>query len=178
LGLPGLGRATPAKERDAILRRWAELMLGHKKDLARIMSREQSKPPAEAHGEIDYGASFLDWFGEEAKRLYDETIPSHLPGSALMVVREPVGVAAITPWDFPSVIRSTASVYAYGSGLRGLMRVAGALDYGMVAINTPKFTGAPVPFGGTKQSGLGREGSRHGTDDYTELKYLCLGGLD
>jgi acyl-CoA reductase-like NAD-dependent aldehyde dehydrogenase len=58
------------------------------------------------------------------------------------------------------------------------MRVAGAVDYGTVAVNTPKLTGAPVPFGGTKQSGLGREGSRHGTDDYTELKYLCLGGLD
>ena len=57
------------------------------------------------------------------------------------------------------------------------MRVGGALEYGMVGANTPKFTGAPVPFGGTKQSGLGREGSRHGIDDYSELKYLCLGGL-
>ena len=81
------------------------------------------------------------------------------------------------------VARANATVYGlaayvHGSGLRRVMRVAGALDYGMVAINTPKFTGAPVPFGGTKQSGLGREGSRHGTDDYTELKYLCLGGLD
>jgi len=84
-------------------------MLGHKKDLARVMALEQSKPLAEARGEIDYAARFLDWFGEEAKRASGDTIPSHLPGSALMVVREPVGVAAITPWDFPSAIRSTAS---------------------------------------------------------------------
>ena len=152
-------------------------MLAHREDLARTMSLEQSKPLAEARGEIDDAASLLDWFGEEAKRAYGDAIPSCLPGSALTAVREPVGVAAITPWDFPSAIRSTASVSAYGSGLRELMRVAGALDYGMVAVNTPKFTGVPVPFGGTKQSGLGREGSRHGTDDYTELKYLCLGGL-
>jgi succinate-semialdehyde dehydrogenase / glutarate-semialdehyde dehydrogenase len=420
-------RATPARERGAILRRWAGLMLRHKEDLARIMTLEQGKPLAESRGEIDYAASFLDWFGEEAKRLYGETIPSHLPGSALMVVREPVGVAAaITPWNFPSamitrkagaalatgctmvvrpasetpfsalalaalaeeagvpagvlsvvtgdpvaigdvltgspvvkalsftgstevgrkllrqcantvkkvllelgghapfilledadldgavkgaigakfatsgqdclaanriyvpsrlhdafarrfaaataalkvgpglepgveigplmhekavrkceahvadavakgarvlvggarhelggtffaptvladitddmliareetfgpvaalmryedeaevVARANATIYGlaayvYGSGLRRVMRVAGALDYGMVAVNTPKFTGAPVPFGGTKQSGLGREGSRHGTDDYIELKYFCLGGLD
>jgi succinate-semialdehyde dehydrogenase len=419
-------RATPAKERGAILRRWAELMLRHKEDLARIMTLEQGKPLAEAQGEIDYAASFLDWFGEEAKRAYGETIPSHLPGSTLLVVREPVGVAAaITPWNFPSamitrkagaalaagctmvvrpasetpfsalalavlaeeaglprgvlsiitgdpiaigdvltkspivralsftgsteigrkllqqsagtvkkmsmelgghapfivledadldeavkgaiaakfatsgqdclaanriyvparlhdafvarfvaataalqvgpglepgveigplmhekavrkceahvadavvkgarlvvggtrhalggsfytptvladvtdgmliareetfgpvaailryedeaevVARANATIYGlaayvYGSGLRDVMRVAGALDYGMVAVNTAKFTGPPIPFGGTKQSGLGREGSRHGLDDYSELKYLCLGGL-
>ena len=419
-------RAQPAKERGAILRRWAELMLRHRSDLARIMTLEQGKPLAESLSEIDYAASFLDWFGEEAKRLYGETIPSHLPGSALLVVREPVGVAAaITPWNFPSamitrkagaalaagctmvvrpasetpfsalalallaeeaglpagvlsvvtgdavaigevltrspivralsftgstevgrkllaqcadtvkkvsmelgghapfivlpdadldaavagaiaakfatsgqdclaanriyvpaslyeafaarfaaaakalkvgpglepgveigplmhekavrkceahvadavakgaralaggarhrlggtffeptvlagvtddmliareetfgpvaallryedeaevIARANASdhglaAYVYGSSLRGLMRVAGALEYGMVGVNTPKFTGAPVPFGGTKQSGLGREGSRHGIDDYSELKYLCLGGL-
>ena len=419
-------RALPAKKRGAILRRWAELMLRHKEDLARLMTREQGKPSAESRGEIDYAASFLDWFGEEAKRAYGETVPSHLPGATLMVVREPVGVAAaITPWNFPSamitrkvgaalaagctmvvrpasetpfsalalavlaeeagvpagvlsivtgdaaaigaaltespvvkalsftgsteigrklirasadtvkklslelgghapfivladadldtavqgaiaakfatsgqdclaanriyvpsrlydafvqrfaaataalkvgpglepgveigplmheravtkceahvadairmgarvltggarhelggtffaptvladvkdamliareetfgpvaailryedetevVARANATIYGlaayvYGSGLRGVMRVAGALDYGMVAVNTPRFTGAPIPFGGMKQSGLGREGSRHGLDDYSELKYVCLGGL-
>ena len=419
-------RALAAMQRGAILRRWAELMLRHKADLARIMTLEQGKPLAESAGEIDYAASFLDWFGEEAKRAYGETIPSHLPGATLMVVREPVGVAAaITPWNFPSamitrkagaalaagctmvvrpasetpfsalalavlaeeagipagvlsivtgdpvaigkvltgsatvkalsftgstevgrkllrasadtvkkmslelgghapfivledadldaavrgamaakfatsgqdclaanriyvparlhdafadrfaaataalkvgpglepgveigplmseeavkkceahvadavtkgarvlaggvrharggtfftptvlaevtdamliareetfgpvaallryeneaevIARANATIYGlaayvYGSGLRNLMRVAGALDYGMVAVNTATFTGAPIPFGGTKQSGLGREGSRHGLDDYSELKYVCLGGL-
>ena len=419
-------RAKTTKERSAVLRRWFELMIENADDLAYLMTREQGKPLAEAKGEITYAASFLDWFGEEAKRLYGETIPSHLPGSALLVVREPVGVAAaITPWNFPSamitrkagaalaagctmvvrpasetpfsalalallaeeaglpagvlsvvtgdavaigevltrspivralsftgstevgrkllaqcadtvkkvsmelgghapfivlpdadldaavagaiaakfatsgqdclaanriyvpaslyeafaarfaaaakalkvgpglepgveigplmhekavrkceahvadavakgaralaggarhrlggtffeptvlagvtddmliareetfgpvaallryedeaevIARANASdhglaAYVYGSSLRGLMRVAGALEYGMVGVNTPKFTGAPVPFGGTKQSGLGREGSRHGIDDYSELKYLCLGGL-
>jgi succinate-semialdehyde dehydrogenase len=421
-----LWRDTPAKERGAILRRWAELMARHKADLAWIMTLEQGKPLTESLAEIDYAASFLDWFGEEAKRTYGETIPSHLPGSMLMVVREPVGVtAAITPWNFPSAMitrkagaalaagctmvvrpasetpfsalalallgeeagippgvlsmvtgdavtigglltthptvravsftgsteigrkllrqgadtvkkmsmelgghapfivladadleaavkgavaakfatsgqdclaanrlyvpaplydefaenfaaataalkvgpgfepgvaigplmhgkavqkcethiadavakgarilvggkqhalggnffqptiltdvsddmlitqeetfgpvaaliryeddaevatRANATIYGlaayvYGSGFRRVMGMASRLDDGMVAVNTPKFTGAPVPFGGAKQSGLGREGSRHGINEYSELKYLCLGGL-
>jgi acyl-CoA reductase-like NAD-dependent aldehyde dehydrogenase len=67
--------------------------------------------------------------------------------------------------------------YVYGSGLRNVMRVAGTLDHGTVAANTPKSTGPPVPFGGTKQSGLGREGSRHGLEDCSKLEHLCLGGL-
>jgi acyl-CoA reductase-like NAD-dependent aldehyde dehydrogenase len=93
-------------------------------------------------------------------------------------------VAALLRYESEAEVMARANAsayglaaYVYGSGLRGVMRVAGALEYGMVGINTPKFTGAPVPFGGMKQSGLGREGSRHGIDDYCELKYLCLGGL-
>ncbi len=70
------------------------------------------------------------------------------------------------------------AAYLYTRDLGRSMRVSDALEYGMVGVNTPKFTGAPIPFGGHKQSGLGREGSRYGLDDYTELKYVCLGDLD
>ena len=420
-------RAMLAKDRARILRRWGDLMLEHQEDLALIMTVEQGKPIDESRGEIAYAASFLEWFGEEAKRAYGDTIPTHLQGSKLLVTREPVGVtAAITPWNFPAamitrkagaalaagctmivrpatetpfsalalgvlaeeagmpagvlsiitgssriigkvltdseVVRKIsftgstevgrillaqsaetvkkvsmelgghapfilfddvelahavkgaigakfattgqdclavnriyvqASAYddfveAYGKAVADLkvgpgledgvvigplmneaavkkceehvadaldkgarlivggerhelggtfyqptvladvtpdmkiwteetfgpvaaitsfgneeevvrdanrsiyglaaylytrdlsrsMRVSDALEYGMVGVNTPKFTGAPIPFGGHKQSGLGREGSRYGLDDYTELKYVCLGDLD
>ena len=420
-------RGLLAQDRARILRRWADLMLEHREDLALIMTLEQGKPLDESRGEIAYAASFLEWFGEEAKRAYGDTIPSHLQGSKLLVSREPVGVtAAITPWNFPSamitrkagaalaagctmVVRPAtetpfsalalgvlaeeagvpagvlsiltgssriigkvltdsetvrkisftgstevgrillaqsaetvkkvsmelgghapfilfddvelehavkgaigakfattgqdclavnriyvqapaydAFVEAYGRAVAELkvgpgleqgvvigplmneaavkkceeqvadalekgarlivgggrhqlgstfyqptvladvtpdmkiwteetfgpvaaitsfgdeaevvrdanrsiyglaaylytrdlgrsMRVSDALEYGMVGVNTPKFTGAPIPFGGHKQSGLGREGSRYGLDDYTELKYVCLGDLD
>ncbi|MEO3435514.1 NAD-dependent succinate-semialdehyde dehydrogenase [Inquilinus sp. CAU 1745] len=423
----GPWRRLLAKERAAILRRWGDLMLAHKEDLAVLMTLEQGKPIDESRGEIDYAASFLEWFGEEAKRLYGDTIPSHLSGSRMSVTREPVGVtAAITPWNFPSamitrkagaalaagcpmivrpasetpfsalalavlaveagvpegvfsvltgparaiagtltaspVVRKISftgstevgrillaqsaetvkkvsmelgghapflafddsdleaavagavaakfattgqdclavnrlyvqdgihdafvarfadavaalkvgpgldpsvdqgplmsesavakceahvadalakgakaivggkrhelggtffqptvltavtedmaianeetfgpvapilrftdeaegiarandtvyglAAYAYSRDVARVLRVSEALEYGMVGINTPKFTGAPIPFGGVKQSGLGREGSRHGLDDYTELKYVCIGGVN
>jgi succinate-semialdehyde dehydrogenase/glutarate-semialdehyde dehydrogenase len=419
-------RARLPQERAGILRRWSDLMLENLDDLALIMTLEQGKPLFESRGEIRYAASFLEWFGEEAKRLYGDTFPSHLPASKAIVTREPVGVtAAITPWNFPSAMitrkagaalaagcpmivrpasetpfsalalavlaeeagvpagvlsvltgsarriagvltespvvrkisftgstevgrlllaQSAANVkkvsmelgghapfivfddadleraiegavaakfatsgqdclaanrifvqdglyeafaegfaaavsrmkvgpglepgvelgplmseaavlkcedhvadaldkgarllqgggrhalggrffaptvladvdermsifreetfgpvapllrftdedevverandtiyglaaYLYSENIGRVCRVSDALEYGMVGANTPKFTGAPIPFGGMKQSGLGREGSRHGLDDYTELKYLCIGGL-
>ncbi len=98
-------RARPAKERAAILRRWADLMLQHCEDLALLMTLEQGKPLTEARGEIAYAASFLEWFGEEAKRAYGETIPSPWPGSRIVVVPEAIGVVAvITPWNFPAAM--------------------------------------------------------------------------
>ena len=94
-----------AKERANILRRWFELMLANKEDLARIMTAEQGKPLAEARGEIDYAASFIEFFAEEAKRIHGETIPSHRPDGRIVVLRQPIGVAAaITPWNFPSAM--------------------------------------------------------------------------
>ena len=91
-------RATLAKDRARILRRWGDLMMENQEDLALIMTFEQGKPIEESRGEIAYAASFFEWFGEEAKRAYGDTIPSHLQGSKLLVTREPVGVtAAITP---------------------------------------------------------------------------------
>src|SRR6056297_2607181 len=91
-----------AKERAVILRRWYDLMMEHQEDLATILTAEQGKPMAESRGEIAYGASFIEWFGEEAKRLYGETIPGHQPDKRITVIRQPVGVcASITPWNFP-----------------------------------------------------------------------------
>jgi succinate-semialdehyde dehydrogenase/glutarate-semialdehyde dehydrogenase len=98
-------RAKTAKERAAILRKWFELMLANQKDLATLMVAEQGKPMAEAMGEIAYAASFLEWFAEEAKRVYGDTIPPHQADKRIVVVKEPVGVCgAITPWNFPAAM--------------------------------------------------------------------------
>jgi succinate-semialdehyde dehydrogenase/glutarate-semialdehyde dehydrogenase len=91
-----------AKERSAILRRWFELQLAHAEELAQIMTAEQGKPLAEARGEVAYGASFVEFFAEEAKRVYGETIPTHKKGGRIIVHKQPIGVVgAITPWNFP-----------------------------------------------------------------------------
>ncbi|MFO1425863.1 MAG: NADP-dependent succinate-semialdehyde dehydrogenase [Steroidobacteraceae bacterium] len=94
-----------AKERSIILRRWADLMMANQDDLAVIMTAEQGKPLAEAKGEIAYAASFLEWFAEEARRIYGDVIPSFRADSRIVVLRQPIGVAAaITPWNFPSAM--------------------------------------------------------------------------
>ncbi len=98
-------KAQPAKERSRILRRWYDLMIENAEDLAQIMTAEQGKPLAESRGEIQYAASFLEWFSEEAKRVYGDTIPSTAADKRFLVVKEPVGVcAAITPWNFPAAM--------------------------------------------------------------------------
>ena len=108
LAIDAANRALPAwrkltaKERSQKLKRWAELMLSNQKDLATLLSREQGKPLTEAMGEVVYAASFLEWFGEEAKRAYGDVIPSHKADARIIVVKEAIGVvAAITPWNFP-----------------------------------------------------------------------------
>lgn len=98
-------RARSGSERGAILRRWYELIIRHREDLARLMTAEQGKPLAEARGEISYAASFVEWFAEEARRSYGDVIPGHLPDKRLVVLKQPVGVvAAITPWNFPAAM--------------------------------------------------------------------------
>jgi succinate-semialdehyde dehydrogenase / glutarate-semialdehyde dehydrogenase len=98
-------RARLAKERSAILRKWFELMLANQDDLGLIMTSEQGKPLAEAKGEIAYAASFLEWFAEEAKRVYGDVIPTVWPDRRLVVIKQPVGVCgAITPWNFPAAM--------------------------------------------------------------------------
>ncbi|MDD1965489.1 NAD-dependent succinate-semialdehyde dehydrogenase [Pseudomonas putida] len=95
-------RKLTAKERSVKLKRWSELMLSNQRELATLLSREQGKPFAEAMGEVGYAASFLEWFGEEAKRAYGDVIPSHKPDARIVVTKEAIGVvAAITPWNFP-----------------------------------------------------------------------------
>ena len=96
-------RAMLAKERGAILRKLSDLMLANAEDLAVIMTAEQGKPLTESKGEIVYAASFIDWFAEEAKRIYGDTIPQNAKGRRILVLKEPIGVfAAITPWNFPA----------------------------------------------------------------------------
>ena len=97
--------ARTAKERAAVLRRWFDLMMANQDDLGTILCAEMGKPLAEAKGEIGYGASFIEWFAEEAKRVYGETIPGHLRDKRLTVIKQPIGVvASITPWNFPNAM--------------------------------------------------------------------------
>ena len=114
--------ARTAKERAQVLRRWFDLMMENQDDLGRILTAEQGKPLAEAKGEIAYGASFIEWFGEEAKRIYGETIPGHLPDKRLTVIRQPIGVVgSITPWNFPNamITRKCGPALAAGCGFVG-----------------------------------------------------------
>ncbi|SPJ25796.1 NAD-dependent succinate-semialdehyde dehydrogenase [Palleronia abyssalis] len=109
--------AMTAKERSDILRRWADLMLDHADDLATILTAEMGKPLAEARGEIGYGASFFHWFAEEARRVYGDTIPGHQRDKRILVLKQPIGVAAsITPWNFPNamIARKVAPALAAG----------------------------------------------------------------
>jgi aspartate-semialdehyde dehydrogenase len=113
---PAWATALP-QARGALLRRWAELMLRHKEDLARIMTFEQGKPLSEARGEIDYAASFVEFYAEEAKRPNIESVTSHLPDAEVELWREPVGVAAlITPWNFPSAMLTRKAAAALAAG--------------------------------------------------------------
>jgi succinate-semialdehyde dehydrogenase/glutarate-semialdehyde dehydrogenase len=110
-------RAKPAKERGAILMKWFHLLHQHADDLARIMTAEQGKPLAEAKGEVGYGASFVEWFAEEGKRVYGETIPTTDNNKRYLVIKQPMGVcAAITPWNFPiaMITRKVAPALAAG----------------------------------------------------------------
>jgi succinate-semialdehyde dehydrogenase / glutarate-semialdehyde dehydrogenase len=106
-----------AKERAGVLRRWFELMHAHKDDLALIMTSEQGKPLAEARGEVEYAASFIEFYAEEAKRIYGEIVPSHRADARILVMKQPIGVcAAITPWNFPAamITRKVAPAIAAG----------------------------------------------------------------
>ncbi|MCK0096605.1 NAD-dependent succinate-semialdehyde dehydrogenase [Yoonia sp. F2084L] len=109
--------ARAAKERANVLRKWFDLMMANQEDLAIIMTAEQGKPLVEARGEIAYGASFVEWFAEEAKRIYGETIPGHMADKRITVIKQPIGVAAgITPWNFPNamIARKVAPAFAAG----------------------------------------------------------------
>jgi succinate-semialdehyde dehydrogenase/glutarate-semialdehyde dehydrogenase len=112
--------ARTGKERAAIMRKWFDLMMANQDDLGTILCAEMGKPLAEAKGEIAYGASFIEWFGEEAKRVYGETIPGHQGDKRLVVIKQPIGVAAsITPWNFPNamIARKVAPALAVGCAM-------------------------------------------------------------
>ena len=127
--------ARTAKDRGNILRRWSELMLANQDDLATLMTAEQGKPLAESKGEIAYAASFLEWFGEEAKRLYGDVIPGHQPDKRLLVLRQPVGVvAAITPWNFPSAMITRKAGPALAAGCTFVCKPATQTPYSAFAL--------------------------------------------
>ena len=112
-----LWRSKTAKERAAVMRRWYELMMAAQEDLAQLMTAEQGKPIAESRGEVAYGASFVEWFAEEGKRIYGDVIPTNVRGRRIVVLKEPVGVvAAVTPWNFPNamITRKVAPALAAG----------------------------------------------------------------
>ena len=124
-----------ARERAAILRKWFELMMANQEDLARLMTAEQGKPLAESRGEIAYGASFIEFFAEEAKRIYGETIPSPWPTSRIVVVKQPLGVvAAITPWNFPNAMITRKAGPALAAGCAFVCKPAGETPLSALAL--------------------------------------------
>ena len=124
-----------ARERSAILRKWYELMLANLDDLAALMTAEQGKSLTESRGEIAYAASFLEWFAEEGKRSYGDTMPTPTRGRRIMVTKEPIGVcAAITPWNFPSAMITRKAGPALAAGCPILLKPAAQTPFSALAL--------------------------------------------
>ena len=128
-------RGKTGKERSDLLRRWFELILENRQDLAVLMTLEQGKPLAESRGEIVYGAGFVEWFAEEAKRIYGDTIPSPQADRRIVVLKQPVGVvAAITPWNFPNAMITRKCAPALAAGCPVVIKPASATPYSALAL--------------------------------------------
>jgi succinate-semialdehyde dehydrogenase/glutarate-semialdehyde dehydrogenase len=128
-------RALTAKERATILRRWFDLMMANQDDLAKLMTLEQGKPLAEAKGEIAYAASFIEWFAEEGKRIYGDTIPGHQADKRLIVIKQPIGVtAAITPWNFPAAMITRKAGPALAAGCTMVLKPASQTPFSALAL--------------------------------------------
>jgi succinate-semialdehyde dehydrogenase / glutarate-semialdehyde dehydrogenase len=124
-----------AKERAGILRRWFDLMMAHQEDLARLMTLEQGKPLSESRGEVAYAAAFLEWFGEEAKRVYGDTIPQHQADKRIVVIKQPIGVVAcITPWNFPLAMITRKTGPALGAGCTVVLKPATQTPFSALAL--------------------------------------------
>ena len=129
------GRAMLAKDRAAILRKLNDLMLANAEDLGVIMTAEQGKPLAESKGEIAYAASFIEWFAEEGKRIYGDTIPQNAKGRRIVVLKEPIGVfAAITPWNFPAAMITRKAGPGWAAGCTGVIRPASQTPFSALAL--------------------------------------------
>ncbi|GKY89839.1 hypothetical protein STA1M1_37080 [Sinisalibacter aestuarii] len=127
--------ARTAKERAVILRRWYDLMIENADDLARILTMEQGKPLAEAKGEILYGASFIEWFSEEARRVYGDVIPGHAADKRIVVIKQPIGVvAAITPWNFPNAMITRKAGPALAAGCAMVLKPAAQTPFSAIAL--------------------------------------------
>ncbi|HSD40788.1 MAG TPA: NADP-dependent succinate-semialdehyde dehydrogenase [Burkholderiales bacterium] len=128
-------RARTAKERSVILRKWAELMMANQEDLAIVMTAEQGKPLTESRGEIAYAASFIEWFAEEGRRVYGDTIPGHQADKRIVVIKQPVGVcAAITPWNFPAAMITRKVGPALAAGCTMVSKPASATPFSALAL--------------------------------------------
>jgi succinate-semialdehyde dehydrogenase / glutarate-semialdehyde dehydrogenase len=128
-------RSRTAKDRAGILRRWYELIMENQEDLAQLMTAEQGKPLAESRGEVGFGASFIEWFAEEGRRIYGDTIPQHQNDRRLLVIKEPIGVvAAITPWNFPSAMITRKCGPALAVGCPVVVKPASATPYSALAL--------------------------------------------
>ncbi|MCL2309644.1 MAG: NAD-dependent succinate-semialdehyde dehydrogenase [Proteobacteria bacterium] len=128
-------RKTPAKTRATLLRRWFDLLMAHQEDLGVLLTLEQGKPLAEAKGEIAYGASYIEWFAEEAKRIYGDTIPSLNTDQRIFVLKEPIGVcAAITPWNFPNAMITRKAAAALAAGCAMVVRPASQTPLSALAL--------------------------------------------
>jgi succinate-semialdehyde dehydrogenase/glutarate-semialdehyde dehydrogenase len=128
-------RAKTAKERAQILRKWFDLMMANQDDLANLMTAEQGKPLAESKGEIAYAAAFIEWFGEEGKRLYGDTIPAHGTDKRIVVIKEPIGVcAAITPWNFPAAMITRKCGPALAAGCTMVLKPASQTPFSALAL--------------------------------------------
>ena len=128
-------RKKTAKERAAVLRRWFELMLANTEDLAKLMTTEQGKPLVESRGEVAYAGAFLEWFGEEAKRVYGDTIPGHQPDKRIVVIKQPIGVAAcITPWNFPLAMITRKAGPAIAAGCTVVLKPASQTPFSALAL--------------------------------------------
>lgn len=124
-----------AKERSSILRKWFDLIMQNQSDLAKILSWEQGKPLSEAMGEIAYGASFVEWFAEEAKRVYGDIIPEPIPGRRLLVIKQPIGVVcAITPWNFPTAMITRKAAPALAAGCPIIIKPAAETPLSALAL--------------------------------------------
>ncbi|MBA3520459.1 MAG: NAD-dependent succinate-semialdehyde dehydrogenase [Rhizobiales bacterium] len=197
----GPWRSLPPQERSRIMRAWHDLMMANREDLAILMTLEQGKPLAESRGEIDYAASFVEWFAEEAKRIDGETPTSHLPNRHMSVRREPVGVtAAVTPWNFPSAMITRKAAAALAAGCTMVVRPASETPFSALALaelgeraGIPAgvfsvVTGAPEPIVGelcanplvravsfTGSTEIGRKLLRQGADTVKRMS-MELGG--
>src|SRR5688572_28456910 len=128
-------RMTPAKDRAIVMRRWFDLMIANRDDLARLMTTEQGKPLAESRGEVTYAASFLEWFGEEAKRVYGDTIPGQQVDKRIVVIKQPIGVVAcITPWNFPLAMITRKAGPAIAAGCTVVLKPASQTPFSALAL--------------------------------------------
>jgi succinate-semialdehyde dehydrogenase/glutarate-semialdehyde dehydrogenase len=124
-----------AKDRASVLRRWFELMVEHKDDLGRILTLEQGKPLAEAIGEVVYGASFIEWFAEEARRINGDLVPGHQKDKRILVMKQPIGVvAAITPWNFPNAMITRKAGPALAAGCAMVLKPASQTPFSAIAL--------------------------------------------